>query len=586
MAQLKGRPASVAALFDVDAEALKAPLAKLTAVAIRDQKSLTTALTASSVLPAARLFVLSTLGDAVGVVPVAEEVVRTEPANLWAAWKLSDALRVIGRDAAALKVAETAWARRDAPMDQWSKYFFDSELAPLRCELLYDNRDSKAVNPACLEAYRRSRHTRTHRAAARWLVTHQQTDEALSVIEKALRDRDLGATYFIRGVVRSELKDPRAARASFEWATGLSPRMSPAWRCLDGAPCDVEHADALLREWNARLDALSLINASRVYRALGMAREVEGRIEAADRRDPGAGLAERLAQQAVADQASAVAEAQKLLKTSRHPHLLALVAIGTVAGDPAGARALLDEALAADPGNPWVNRALSFVCARAEDSACVEAALARSSMSDPREEAGSYMATQLPSSLRPFPPERITRFVIAPRAEGDLPEIEGLLPVLQARFPRIPIAMAALERTPSSWLIRGGTMVDLEAIVDQPVPGEDPTVFVLDRDGAVGGGYFRYGLHQGARGAVSVARFRSADGAPRVPTTEFSIGKERSKVRLQNQLTSTMGKMLGMSSPCQEEKCVLRFPRHMDEFDAKGGEFCAAHKAELAKLTK
>ncbi len=70
-----------------------------------------------------------------------------------------------------------------------------------------------------------------------------------------------------------------------------------------------------------------------------------------------------------------------------------------------------------------------------------------------------------------------------------------------------------------------------------------------------------------------------------LPSTE-PIGDETSKVRLQNQLTSTMGKMLGMSSPCQEEKCVLRFPGNMEAFDAKGGEFCAAHKAELARLTK
>jgi len=584
MAQLKTRAPTLAALFEVDADPLREPLAKLSAVAVRDQKSLSAALTASSVTPAARLHVLATIGDAVGVIPVAEEIVRAEPRNTWAAWRLSEALQLTGRDAAALKVAQAAWGQREAPLDEWSKYFFDSELMPLRCELLYDLHDPKEVNPACLEAYKRSRHSRTHRAAARWLVTHQQADEALSLLEKALLDRDLGATYFIRGVVRTELQDPKAARASFEWAVGLSPRLSPAWRCLDGAPCDVEHADALLRAWNARLDALALINASRVYRALGMSREVESRLEAADRRDPGAGLTERLVQQAVGDEGAAVVEAQKLLKTNRHPHLLALVAAGTAERDPAGARVLLEEARAADPGNPWVNRALSLLCARAEDLSCFEQAMARSSTRDPREEAGSNYATQLPSSLRPFPPVRITRFVIVPRAEGALPELEGVVPVLQARFPGIPITLASLERTPDEWLILGGTMVDLEAIVDNPVPGEAPTVFVLDRDGAVGGGHWRYGLHQDARGAVSVARFRSPRGAPVLPSSTPT--DERSKVRLQNQLTSTMGKMLGMSAPCQQEKCVLRFPRNMEEFDAKGGDFCPAHKAELARLTK
>lgn len=585
MAEVKLRPASVAALFDAEADPLKAPLASLVSVSIRDQKTLSMALTASSVPPAARVHVLGILGDAVGIVPIAEEVVRADPANAWAGWKLSEALRTMGRETAALKVAENGWTRRDGPMDEWSRYYFDSELMPLRCELLYDTRDARAVNAACLEAYKRSRHTRTHRAAARWLATHQQADEALSLLEKALLDRDLGATHFIRGVVRTELKDPKSARASFEWAVGLTPRLSPAWRCLDGAPCDVEHADALLREWNARLDGIALINASRVYRALGMAREVESRIEAADQRDPGAGLAERLVQQSATNQDAAVAEAQKLLKTSRHPHLLVLVALGTMEKDPAAARTLLDEARAADPGNPWVNRALSLACARSEDLACFEAAMARSAARDPREELGSYHANQLPSSLLPFPPVRITRFVIAPRTEGELPELEGIVPVLQARFPRIPIALAAQERTPNDWLILGGTMVDLEAVVNNPVPGEAPTVFVLDRDGAVGGGYWRYGLHQAGRGAVSVARFRSPDGAPVLPGGAPG-GGERSKARLQNQLTSTMGKMLGMSAPCQEQKCVLRFPRFMEEFDAKGGEFCPAHKAELEKLTK
>lgn len=585
MGQLKARAPSVTDLFDVGADPLKAPLAELSSVSVRDRKSLSAALTASSVAPTARLHVLAIIGDAVGIVPVAEEVVRAEPGNTWAAWRLSQALQVLGRDAAALKVAQAAWAHRDAQLDEWSKFFFDSELMPLRCELLYDTRDPKEVNPGCLEAYKRSRHTRTHRAAARWLATHQQADEALSLLEKALLDRDLGATYFVRGVVRTELKDPKAARASFEWAVGLSPRLSPAWRCLEGAPCDVEHADALLHAWNARLDALELINASRVYRALDMSREVESRLEAADRRDPGAGLTERLAQQAVRDEGAALAAAQELLKTSRHPHLLALVAMGTAARDPAAARVLIDEARAADLGNPWVNRALSLLCARAEDLTCFEGALVRSSGGDPRAETGSHYATQLPSSLRPFPPVRITRFVIAPRAEGDMPELAGLAPVLQARFPGVPITLGNPERTPDEWLILGGTMVDLEAIVDNPVPDEAPTVFVLDRDGAVSGGNWRYGLHQEARGAVSVARFRSPRGAPVLPSLT-PPGGERSKVRLQNQLTSTMGKMLGMSAPCQEEKCVLRFPRNMDGFDAKGGEFCAAHKAELARLTK
>lgn len=569
-------PMSPATLFDVERSSIPSALRLLKGMGVHDERELRAVLLTTQVPARSKVAVLAALEDHVGVVAMAQALHHKAPGDGWLAWHLARSLRVLGRDAEALDVAQRAWAHRDEPADDWSTWHLNAEVAHLRCELLWDLAKDDQVSAACLESYQRSHHTAAHRTAARWFAKHEQGDEALSVIEKALERRDLPLTYFARGVIRAEQKNAPAARASFEWASQLGPRLTPAWQCLEGAPCDIAQADLLLAKWNARLDGMALVNASRWYRLLGTAKEVELRLEAAERRDPGAGLAERLLWRAAADEAGALVEATR--HRPKHPHIAVLASVLSFATKPAEARAWLDEAVRADPGNPFVNRALGMVCARQGDAECFARTKDRCSSGDPRREIGSNNAVQFPSSLRAFSPPRITSFVVAPRVEGALPEVNGLAEVLQRRFPGIPVTVLAPAPLPREWLVEGRA-VDLELAASESLGGGKALVTIVDRDGLIKGAW-RYGLHDETRGAVSVSRFRSAKGAPTEPSSE-PVEDARAAERLQNQVTSTMAKMLGLSAPCPSEKCVLKFPRHMGEFDAKGGEFCEAHRAEL-----
>ncbi len=158
---------------------------------------------------------------------------------------------------------------------------------------------------------------------------------------------------------------------------------------------------------------------------------------------------------------------------------------------------------------------------------------------------------------------------------------------LQARFSKLHFTLAKKQPVPEGWVFRNGTKVNVGEVLDDGERKQGMTIALFDRDLAPPSGTFVYGGSnpQKMRGAVSVSRFRTEKGAPTEPG-EIPTGDDllRSKARFQAQITSTIGKMLGMSAPCQASKCVLRFPSRMSEFDEKGGDFCEAHKAELERL--
>jgi predicted Zn-dependent protease len=179
----------------------------------------------------------------------------------------------------------------------------------------------------------------------------------------------------------------------------------------------------------------------------------------------------------------------------------------------------------------------------------------------------------------------ITEFVLVPMGSSPIVETKGLADVLSQRFPGLKLRLEPQQHLPDGVLNEQGQVV-AERIFAK-LPPRPGTIAIVGRDLTVSGATFVYGSMDPAtaNGVVSVSRFRSPRGAA-VPEDAVLIDLERAlaTVRLQNQVTSTLAKIFGMSFPCSHRKCVLRFPRMISELDDKRGEFCPAHAAELARI--
>ncbi len=208
-------------------------------------------------------------------------------------------------------------------------------------------------------------------------------------------------------------------------------------------------------------------------------------------------------------------------------------------------------------------------------------------------------AVQVDSRFLGYAPPRLAKFVLQPYSEReDFPEFEGLAATLEKRFPSVRFEVRPLARTPKAaidptrpqWsfddeMLRRGQVVD--DLLFAAMPRERGLVAVVDRDLAPVDGNFLFGTMEleTVRGVVSAARFRTESGEPAgVELVLTGPALEKARERLANQAVSTIGKLIGLSFPCREGRCVLRFPRSREEFDAKGGEFCPAHRDELKKL--
>lgn len=156
-----------------------------------------------------------------------------------------------------------------------------------------------------------------------------------------------------------------------------------------------------------------------------------------------------------------------------------------------------------------------------------------------------------------------------------------------ARTPKSAIDPKRPQLDFSGNVLQRGQIID--DLMFAAMPRERGLVALVDRDLTPFDGNFYFGSMEleTVRGVVSVARFRTESGEPaHIDRVLSGLPLEKARERLANQITATVGKLMGLSFPCRENPCVMRYPRSRQEFDAKGGEFCATHKAELKKLSR
>lgn len=181
----------------------------------------------------------------------------------------------------------------------------------------------------------------------------------------------------------------------------------------------------------------------------------------------------------------------------------------------------------------------------------------------------------------------INEFVIVPLDFRSIEETRGLVEVLSRRFPGVKFKLEPLAPLPDRVLNERG-QVRAEVIISK-LRNRPGTIAIVGKDLSEEGANFIYGYMDPttSNGVVSVSRFRTPRGTPAPDDVVLNDdARALATTRLQNQLTSTIAKSFGMSFPCSEQKCVLRYPRRMSEFDEKGGEFCPAHVAELRRITE
>ena len=118
---------------------------------------------------------------------------------------------------------------------------------------------------------------------------------------------------------------------------------------------------------------------------------------------------------------------------------------------------------------------------------------------------------------------------------------------------------------------------------------EAGTVFILSDDLGSYESNFFYALYDfpTGRALASVNRMRGNYGEGTNPSlAPKGDALLLSKQRFENQLTSTVAKLLGLSFPCQHPICVLRRPVMIQQIDTKSSSFCPKHAQEWKEISK
>ncbi|WAM28292.1 hypothetical protein [Myxococcus sp. NMCA1] len=191
------------------------------------------------------------------------------------------------------------------------------------------------------------------------------------------------------------------------------------------------------------------------------------------------------------------------------------------------------------------------------------------------------------SSTVPKPPP-IKRVELVPLGNRVPAELDGIVTVLAERFPGLDIRLKGIQPLPDGTYSKRREQVIWDELLPK-LPTAQGTLYVINEDLGANGANFMYAIYDlpTARAVASVSRMRSLEGLSMPPDTRLEgEALELARFRLQNQLTSSIAKLMGMSFPCHAPVCVLRAPVRIQHIDLKSTHFCAKHKAEFAKLAK
>ncbi len=578
-----------------------AVLAALHDRGIQTREALHARLTSPDVVPIEREPVLLPIGDIPGLEELWTPMVRKNPDDLLSREYLSRAFLLRGDSAAVVQLLEPTLKRLPDRSDGTATSVLFRSILPWLCEALaLEGRVS--AHGVCMEAAAKTDTSHGHRAQARIAMAARKLELAKELMSVAVSRNVLAPeNWYWLGVANALLGKRDVARSAWGEALRVAPGFTPALKALATPPTSVEAARAEELRQAHRVAARLMGRCGRVYASLALPDRAERCFAAAEKLDPGITAALKIVM--APGGAAAVDPGQlRAAVALKHPLALAIAAeVALMEGATDDAVGLLARAIAQDPGSPEVSLAALHLCEALSKGPSCSDPLRRRLRWGPRYEETDNRSLQVDSRYVGYVAPRLTGFVLQPYAErDDFPELDGLPAILEQRFPSVRFELRPLKRTPKSAidvrrpqvdhdgnLLRRGQIID--DLMFAAMPRERGLIAVVDRDLTPFDGNFYFATMEleTVRGVVSAARFRTESGEP-AGIDRVLTGKalEKARERIANQLTSTVGKLIGLSFPCRDNPCVMRYPRSREEFDAKGGEFCPTHKAELRKLLK
>jgi predicted Zn-dependent protease len=197
-------------------------------------------------------------------------------------------------------------------------------------------------------------------------------------------------------------------------------------------------------------------------------------------------------------------------------------------------------------------------------------------------EKNGVAAAEPDSEASPKPPP-IGSIVIVPVGDRVAPELQGMAGFLSAQFPGLSIDVAPREELQPGVINTGLQQVVWERLLERL--RDDPgRIYLLEDDLTTVDTHFVYSRFDlaHARGAVSLARFRSLVGdAKEAGTTWSGDLLVAVRNRLRAQMVAAVGKLVGLSFPCSSETCAMHERRSVKEFTLGTEVFCPRHAEEL-----
>ncbi len=449
------------------------------------------------------------------------------------------------------------------------------EAQELDCMLTWQVGDPAAAKKKCLEVLRDTDSSAVLRTVAEIALTAGDGLISTRSIEGALahehRDPEI---WFLAAAAQDVGHHELESRRALEAALRVDPSFVPALRSELALDTSAPQRLAALKTWRAGAYADGLLRSADAYAALGLTARSEACLAALERRDAERGKWARLLVRSRSKPAALATELTALLAQGPAKSALGLTTAASIFlsnSEPARALPLALQALQLDPTD-----------LEAEDLVV---------------QAGGHPAKPLPR-FAPFPerptnrwidaliplPPLIHRVVVTPYGAQPIPEAQGLLDLERRAFPQIEWVLDETRPVPPAAL--SGTRASAEALL-AALPDEPGRMAIVTNDLVTSAGTFGYGALDvaSARGVASVNRFRSRAGQPTDPwATPSDEDVTRARLRLVEEVTATLGKLLGLSHPCLQARCALRAPSNVEEFDANGPDLCASHQQELARL--
>ena len=523
--------------------------------------------------------------------------VEQQMEDIEAAWENARTLLELGQGDWTLQAFKHAEAMARRTSDPNGAVIYYADLLPLRCRAYWAVRKLPEARTTCELSRRKSRDSAGPRTLAKVLLVQGEAEQALRETETALELYPWnGATWYVRGVILSTLGRSEEAKRAWTRAVTIWPDFTPAHLALrkfgESPALSVEAYFAEEERWERNVTAAKLARCGHMYEELQRPASANECYLHAERLAPGSAAVEQLAHRAETEPGPAEHSAQLRWERTRNPEFLGLLArLALARKETEKAFGLLEEAVRLEPGSPTLYNTFVRACAGRREPRCAPYSRMRPAVGAYTEERHPRPGYQMDSRFMEKPLIQVKEFTLQPLDDLPLPEAEGLVEVLSRRFPGFTFRLAPPLPLPAGILGgRGGEQVITQYLMSK-LPQQPGLIALLTRDMATLGSNYNYGLHEfnPTRGAVSVSRFRHPEGEATAWDLHMKGDALRlSRERFHNQVTSTVAKAVGMSSPCREkEMCVLRFARgNMQEFDAKGGEFCPKHRAELEALPR